>query len=272
MVPEKYQMSEFKFEAYGVKIGVRVNDERAIEKIKNILPFYSTPLGEKDEADHSFILFWNENENGEDSLYEGEVEIATRADPERLVALLDTCIRMKMGEFAPRHVFIHAGVVGWKGKAMIFPANSYSGKTTLVAELIKHGAIYYSDEYAVIDDQGLAHPYPKPLSMRKEGEYQQTDRTVAEMGGEQGIAPLPVGMVLLTEYDPAAEWEPKVLSEGEGILHLIPHSLAIRTNPQFVLNVLNLISKRAIIASSKRGNVTEFAKLILNFPDSHFFT
>jgi hypothetical protein len=34
---------------------------------------------------------------------------------------------------------------------------SYSGKTTLVSELIRAGATYYSDEYAVIDERGRVH-------------------------------------------------------------------------------------------------------------------
>ncbi len=260
------------FEAYGVKIGVRVNDVRAIEKIKKTLPAYSTILTAPAQLDHNFSLIWNDDADGEDALYQENEEVARRVDTERLVALLDTCIRMIIGEFAPRHAFIHAGVVGWRGRALIFPANSYSGKTSLVAEMIKLGAVYYSDEYAVIDENGLAHPYPKPLSIRKEGEYEQTDRSVGELGGKQGTEPIPVGMVFLTEYERGAKWEPEILSEGRGVLELIPHSLAIRSNPKFVLNVLNLISKHAIIAKSKRGEVSDFAKLILNFPDSQFFT
>lgn len=268
-------MGKLVFQSYGVKISVRVNDHAAIAKIKNILPFYSEVLDENDEADHNFSLVWgiSESEEGlEDALYQENEEVARRVDPERLIALLDTCIRMAIGEFAPRHVFIHASVVGWKDRALIFPAKSYGGKTTLAAELIKHGALYYSDEYAVIDEKGLAHPYPKPLSIRKEGEFTQTDRSVTDLGGEQGTQPIPVGMILLTQYERSAKWEPEMLSEGRGLMELIPHSLAIGSNPEFVLKVLNLITKRAIIAKSKRGEVSQFAELLLNFADSRFFT
>ena len=269
------------FQSYGVKIGVRVNDRAAIAKIKNILPFYSEILDENHEADHNFSLVWGISEGGEggegvkgveDALYQENEEVARRVDPERLIALLDTCIRMAIGEFAPKHVFIHASVVSWKDRALIFPAKSYGGKTTLAAELIKYGAVYYSDEYAVIDEKGLAHPYPKPLSIRKEGEYTQTDRSVKDLGGEQGTRPIPVGMILLTQYERSAKWEPEMLSEGRGLMELIPHSLAIGSNPEFVLKVLNLITKRAIIAKSKRGEVSQFAELLLNFADSRFFT
>jgi hypothetical protein len=253
------------FEAYGVRIGVQVSDVRAIEKIKEILPINSRITKNEAQADHDFSLVWGADAAEEDILYRGNEEVARRVDPERLIALLDTCIRMAIGEFAPRHVFIHAGVVGWKGQALIFPAKSYGGKTTLVAELIKNGAVYYSDEYAVIDENGLAHPYPKALSIRKEGEYEQTERPVEELGGQQGTEPIPVGMVFLTEFEPGAEWNPRVLSAGQGLMGLLPHTLALRHNPEFVFKVLNLITKRAIIASSQRGEVSKFAPLILNF-------
>ncbi len=149
------------FEAYGVTIGVRVTDVNAIEEIKKILPFNSRPLGADAETEYTFSLVWGEDGTREDVLYREDEEVARRIDPVRLIALLDTCIRMTIGEFAPHHIFIHAGVVGWKGEALIFPAKSYSGKTTLVAELIKYGAEYYSDEYAVIDEKGIGPPVSK---------------------------------------------------------------------------------------------------------------
>ncbi len=253
------------FESYGMKIAVRVNDVRAIEKIKKILPVNSRIIESEAVADHNFSLVWGEDETKEDALYQENEEVARRVDVERLIALLESRLRMAIGEFAPRHVFIHAGVVGWNGRALIFPAKSYGGKTTLVAELIKKGAIYYSDEYAVIDESGLAHPYPKALSIRKEGEYHQTDRPVEDLGGAQGIDPIPVGMVFLTGFEPNAQWSPKILSPGQGLMELLPHALALRHNPEFVFKVLNLITKHAIIASSKRGEVSLFAPLILNF-------
>jgi hypothetical protein len=255
------------FEAYGVTIGVQINDARAIEEIKKILPARAQILSNDDETEHNFSLVWAEDASGEDALYRENEEVARRVESDRLVGLLDTCVRMAIGEFAPRHIFVHAGAVGWKGAALIFPANSYQGKTTLVAELIKKGALYYSDEYAVIDENGLVHPYPKPLSLRREGEFEQTDRNVEDLGGVQATEPLPIKLVFLTEFERDAVWEPKILTPGQGLMELLPHALGLRFNPEFVFKVLNLIGERAIIASSKRGEVSEFASLILNFTE-----
>ena len=55
---------------------------------------------------------------------------------------------------------------GWKGQAVMVPAHSHTGKTTLVAELIQNGAEYYSDEYASLDRSGFVHPFPRDLSIR----------------------------------------------------------------------------------------------------------
>ena len=64
-----------------------------------------------------------------------------------------------VANYAPDRVFVHAGVVAWRGRALVLPGTSFAGKTTLVAELVRAGAIYYSDEYAVLDEQGRVHPY-----------------------------------------------------------------------------------------------------------------
>ena len=49
------------------------------------------------------------------------------------------------------------------GHGIMLPGYSFAGKTTLVAEFVRAGALYYSDEYAVLDRDRFAHPYPRPL-------------------------------------------------------------------------------------------------------------
>ena len=53
----------------------------------------------------------------------------------------------------------HAGVVGWRGRAIVIPGRSHAGKSTLVAELVRRGAVYYCDEFAVLHETGRVHPY-----------------------------------------------------------------------------------------------------------------
>jgi hypothetical protein len=64
--------------------------------------------------------------------------------------------------------FLYAGVVAWQGHAIVFPGRSLSGKTTLVREMLRLGATYYSDEFAVVDNSGLVHSFPRPLGIRED--------------------------------------------------------------------------------------------------------
>ena len=185
---------------------------------------------------------------------------------------LESRIRLTVAEFAKDRVFIHAGVIGWKGKAIIIPAKSFQGKTTLVAELTKLGATYYSDEYAVLDENGFVHPFPKTLSIRgTEDQYKQTEHPVETLGGVKGEIPLPVGMVLLTEFENGAKWQPKVLTTGLGVLEMLSHTIPIRYNPEFSLKVLNNTLNRAIIVKTKRGEAKDLAIKLLSFFENKAF-
>jgi len=62
---------------------------------------------------------------------------------------------------------IHAGVVACGGKALILPATTQGGKSTLTAALIHAGYRYLSDDTAPIDGpSGLVFPFPLGLSLR----------------------------------------------------------------------------------------------------------
>src|SRR5438045_8281052 len=109
-----------------------------------------------------------------------------------MFAPLESHLRLCVAELAKHRVFVHAGVVGWKGKAIVIPGRSYSGKSTLVSELVKAGATYYSDDYAVFDARGRVYPFPKPLEMRDEGAFRQTKIGVEDFGGRNATKPIPV--------------------------------------------------------------------------------
>ena len=129
------------------------------------------------------------------------------------------------------YLFMRVWLVG-KGQAIVIPGRSYSGKSTLVAELVRAGATYYSDEYAVLDSRGRVHPFSKPLELREEGEFRQTKITVAELGGHSGTKPLPVGLVLMTQFKNGARWRPRKLTAGKGVLEMLFNTVSARRNPR----------------------------------------
>jgi hypothetical protein len=173
--------------------------------------------------------------------------------------------RMKMyvAEMARRRVFIHAGVVGWRGRAILIPGRSMSGKTTLIAELTRAGAEYYSDEYAVLDGQGRVHPYPQPLAMRKTASSKQKKLSVEEIGGIAGSKPLPVGLVVITHYKPGARWRPAKLSAGQAALELLANTVPARREPEVVIPILRKAVVEATALQGARGDAKETARLIL---------
>src|SRR5262249_55268360 len=73
---------------------------------------------------------------------------------ERLLRRLRSDIDLQVAQHARDGLCVHAGVVGWRGYAIVIPGRTMTGKSNLVAALVRLGARYYSDEYAVIDDEG----------------------------------------------------------------------------------------------------------------------
>lgn len=257
--------------SFGVNIEIKYeraefSESELIELLDKILPT-NFEMIEADHTVHRFRMF--KNYRNEDWLFEvhSETEFITAAKTKtELFDCLDSRIRVIVAEFAVGRVFLHAGVVGWKGKALVLPGKSYHGKTTLVSELVKKGAEYFSDEYAVLDERGYVHPFPKMLSMRGIiDEHQQVDLPVEIFGGKAAEKPLEVGLVLLTEFEKDAVWKPETMSPGEAIMEMLSHTFSTRYKPEFALKVLNKITDRAIITKTQRGEASVFAGLILNF-------
>jgi len=188
-----------------------------------------------------------------------------------LKTVLDTFhvrIKMYVAEMARRRVFVHAGVVGWRGKAILVPGRSMSGKTSLVAELVRAGATYYSDEYAVLDMLGRVHPYPQPLAIRKTRSAKQKEVPVEEFGGVTGIKPLPVGQVVVSRYQTGSRWRPTKLSAGETILELLANTIPARRKPEVVIPTLRAAVSAATSFRGVRGEAGDTARLILEGRDS----
>ena len=261
----------FTFESYGVRVRIDSNNDRILAKTKAIaeksfvghLEFIDNATADNDYrfglkvfGGDLFELYENGSLRGESR---GEVAV---------LGFFTSYLRAIVAERAKPWVFIHSGVVARNGRALLIPGDSYSGKTTLVADLIRQGAEYYSDEYAVLDEQGLVHPFPRKLSIRIRGERLDVKETSpAELGGKVGVAPVKVGLVVATRFAPRAIWEPEQLTLGNGIKELIAHTISIRFNTGFGLKVLNTALERAIILKGERGESAGFARMLLSFMD-----
>ena len=268
--PETPAVVPFDFESYGVFIRIESNLQEMVdegEKVVRASMLNDIRLVKRKDFDVVFQL--NHIKRGKRVMIQDDEIMCDGGIHRKFFKFFDSIVRVAIAERAVGRAFFHAGVVGWKGKAIMMPADSFRGKSTLVTELVRAGATYYSDEFAIIDRDGLVYPFARRIGRRTE-DYKVYDLSAADdLGGTIGVKPIPVGFILMTEYKKDAKWSPKILSPGQGVLEMIPFTLCLRHQPDFSLEVLNNIASNAIIASSLRGTAEKFAKTLLNFVDKH---
>jgi len=200
-------------------------------------------------------------------LYYGTLRRARTLDVEALYAQLAAELRQNLAARAPRHVFVHAGVVGWKGRALLVPGASFAGKTTLVEALVRRGATYYSDEFAVLDGRGRVHPFAKPLSVR-DATGRAALRPAAAYGASEGTRPLRVGLVALTHFRGGRRFRPVPLTPGQGLLAMLPHTVPVRKRPEQALSALERALAGVPVVKGPRGEAEETADALLALLDA----
>jgi hypothetical protein len=158
-------------------------------------------------------------------------------DEDALVARFAHDVQFRVALHAPARLFVHAGAVAWEGRIIALPGRTWTGKSTLAAALVRAGAHYYSDEFLVLDESGLAHPFPRPIHLRS------LDGTTArhvhpDEFGAVGATPLPLGMVVATAYRAGAPWRPRSMTPGQTALVLLANAVVARTRPAHALRCI----------------------------------
>jgi hypothetical protein len=247
---------------YGVRIAVRASAPGALRRVPDRLPPGWRPLAAR-AVDRLYSLVVPRG-RGVHVLYGDTTPLVRQLTLDDLLEGFESDLQRYVAERAPRHAFVHAGVVGWQGRAIVVPGASMSGKSSLVRELIRAGATYYSDEYAVLDAAGRVHPYARTLRLRTDGGPGTRSEPAEALGGRAGRRPLPVGLVVLTTYRPGARWRPRPLAAGPGALALLDHAVGARHDPARVLAAVGESVKDARILAGPRGEAAETARLILS--------
>jgi hypothetical protein len=259
------------FKSYGVRFGVRADSAEVLTRLAEFLPpgttraaegyverLYSIHTGAGDRRRHTARRGLRRFQ----MLYANDATLARTLDVEALFERFESDLQLFVAAAARRRVFVHAGVVGWKGRAVVIPGRSLSGKTTLTAELLKAGATFYSDEFAVLDDKGRVHPFRKPLAVRGEG-GRQRKVSAEELGGRGAVGPLPVGLVVVSEFREGARFRPRTLTPGQGSLALLANTIPARSRPGEVLDTLERVVRGALVLGGARGEAAEAALSIL---------
>jgi len=246
--------------AFGVAIGIDTSDDALLSSVRPILPPASTPVS-WDEALAKFSV--TRTGAGTFCISQDERSLLAAVELATAIDALDVHIRMFIATHAPEHVFVHAGAVTHRGRGLLLPGASFAGKTELVASLVRIGATYYSDEYAVLDRDGLVHPYPRPLSIRTRGKRDSLDVDVRELGGEPGMGPAPIGILAATHFDPTSTWRPESRSPAAGAMILLAHSALARRDPMRALRSVHRAVQHAQVLEGPRGEAEPTAKALL---------
>lgn len=242
---------------YGCPIEIRVNQPELLEPVRALfLPDWQE-LPPSVQPEVQWSLFSHPSHPR--LFYDGE-EIGVVGS---LIDTFDRYFHLYTGERAVAFTFVHAGVVGYREQAILLPGHSHYGKSTLTRALVDLGCHYFSDDLAVLDQQGRVHPYPKPMSLRlPEG----TTRLVpaSELGWKPERVPLAVALVADLRYRSdlqESDWSP--MTAAQCSLHLLQNCLSIRRAPDKDLPIIGRISRQAQGIRGRRGEAEAAARLLL---------
>jgi hypothetical protein len=250
----------FAFESFDVRVRVTVDNPEVLEQVRSLLPPHARPCPVEDASESFGILT---DDNGSYRFERGDSPVSRGLDLRFALLLMEAQLRIYVGLHTPGKIFVHAGAVEYGGTALVIPGMSFAGKTMLATALVQAGAAYLSDEYAVIDEAGLVHPFAKPLSIR-DSEQVQNDHEVEALGGRIAAEPVPIGVVVFTEYRTGAQWQPRELTLARATLGMLQHTLPALKRHEEALRVLRTAIEGAVLLEGERGEAAEVAPRLLD--------
>ena len=262
----------FTFECHGAVVAVESADGAALEVIRPLLPSSASATAQS-VADATYRWRHVFDRSGR-HMHEVTVRsarggrrarIARLPDRPEAAELLAHDLEYRVALHARGRVFVHAAAVAWQGRAILVPGRSFTGKTTLASALVRHGAAYLSDEYAVLDEAGLVHPFPRRLRLRDASGAPAGRSSAEELGGTTARRPLPVGLVVWTSFRDRAHWQPRLLSPGQTALALLDNTVVARLHPAYAMRVIARALDGAVGLRGRRGDADETASRILEY-------
>jgi hypothetical protein len=255
--------------SFGVPFDLSSNQAELIRDSFPYLPLECQPSVSSSAGTHYSLIRRSDSSASRETpylLYRNRRLLFRCSDRQDLLERFGSVVSLHVAEASPHWTFVHAGVVGWGKAAILIPGRSRFGKTTLVAALVRAGAAYYSDEFAVVNRHGKVYPYPRHLQVRENGSSLQTPRSVEEFGGINGTRPLPVGLVIVSRHRAGALWNPRELSPGIGLLKILDNTVSARRSPAAALSSLKHVVSDARIMRGVRGE----ASAVVDWIAAHF--
>jgi hypothetical protein len=238
------------FEAHGVIASLRFEDPLMLAEAERQLPWGARLVA--DDAAHEQLTV-----NRAGYVLAAGAAVPPPADPGEtrvdVMGRLATQLRHHVAVRSPE-LFVHAGAVAVGGCALLFPGRSHTGKSMLAAALLRNGAHYLSDEYAVIDKDGRILPFAQPLSIRDDGKPWGRNVEPSEFGACRVDWPTRAVLIAVVEFSPTGRWDPQPMEPGEAVLAVLDNTVAVRADPHRALRRVRLACDRAQGLAGERGD------------------
>lgn len=150
-----------------------------------------------------------------------------------------------------RLVAVHAATIEWHGRALLVPALSGGGKSTLSRAAHQAGATVLSDEYALIDPaSGLVTGWNRPVRiLTEDGAVDRLDIAVA-------ADPVPVGCVAFVTHQSGGTNDWSGISQGTAVGRLLTHTICAVARPHDSLDAALAATATATAVAGSRGEAT----------------
>lgn len=212
----------------------------------------------------AYSLSWEPNQSLWRLRRDGRI-LFDSIEAEAVCATLLTELHHEIATRSP-YLFVHAGVVVWKSRAILLPGRSFAGKTTLVTSLVDLGAKYFSDEFAVIETTtGRVFSFPRPPGIR-DARQRKSRRPLA--GSRSGVDSAEVGSVWFLAFQESGAWDVKPVSVGWAALGLFQNTIAAERFGDEALSCYAKMLETGRLWRGTRGSASPAAARILECLDS----
>ena len=252
--------SVFSVLACGVRLEFRAPAAILAQMSEPIVP--GAEFGGRGPADAVLSVKVNHSAEGHPlyEITENGIALSVETSLKAAACVVESWAQITVATLAKELVFVHAGVVGWRNRAIVMPGRSLSGKSTLVLALAEAGADYYSDEYAIFDSEGRVHPYWRLPKLRAAFAQQAASSLLGGVLSGPPPIPIPLGWVLISRYEAKSRWQPRRLTCGATLLGLLDNTVPLRLRPEQSVRTLARAVVNAQGFEGMRGEATVFAE------------
>lgn len=197
------------------------------------------------DATTQFTLLERGTDTTKIVVFQNDERLVTTSDEALALAYLIWQINQRAVAVSGARLLLHAAAASRGDRAVLLPAPSGGGKSTLVAGLVAAGFEYLTDDVCAVDGNGsCALPYPKPIAIAASAVHKLFDRpgapvitgarnrfvgddaflSAADLGGTVASGAVPAKLVVVPDYRAGATTRLEPLSRAEAAVLLAEQS------------------------------------------------